>query len=242
MLRIALCDDNEDQMEALRWQLERWLRQRRDGRGQITVFHSGEALLEQTRLGGYDIYILDIIMPGLNGIEIGKQLRDLGEDGEIVYLTTTSEYAVDSYLTRAFFYLVKPIAEDQLFAVLDAAAEQLDRRREAGVMVALPHGSRMVLLDRVLFVERVSRIVRYHCTDGTVDSRSIRVSFRQAVAPLLADPRFYLCGASYVFNLQRVLGVSGGQAQLDGGGAVELPQRWIMPFKIAWGNYWLDEG
>jgi len=242
VLRIAVCDDDEDQLEAIRWLLARWLRKKRAGQGQITTFRSGEALLDQIGdWGGYDLYILDIIMPGLNGIETGKKLREQGEGGEIVYLTMSQEHAVDSYLTRAFFYLLKPVEEGQLFSVLDAAAEQLDRRREEGVMVALPHGTRLVLLDRLLYVERVGRIVRYHCTDCTVDSRSIRVSFRETVAPLLADPRFYLCGASYVFNLQRVVGVSGGKAQMDGGEEVELPHRWIMPFKTAWGDYWLGE-
>lgn len=243
MLKIAVCDDDQAHLEKIRALLERWLRKRGPDQGQIAAFASGEALLESIRgKGGFDLYILDVIMPGLNGIETGKKLRELGEGGEILYLTTSRDYAVDSYLTRAFFYLLKPVEAERLFPVLDEAVERLESRRERGVMVPLSRGSRLVLLERILYVERVGRIVRYHCTDGEVDSRSIHASFRETVAPLLEDRRFYLCGASYTFNLQRVVGVSSGQALLDGGGAVALPQRWVTPFKVAWGDYWLGEG
>jgi len=243
MLEIAVCDDDRPCLDQTVRMLEHWLGQRPALLGRLTAFDSGEALLERAQdKGGFDLYLLDVIMPGLDGIETGKKLRELGEGGEIIYLTASPDHAVESYLTRAFFYLLKPVNEARLFEVLDAAADQLDRRRSQGVMVALPKGTRLVLLDRILYVERVGRFMRYHCTDGIVDSRSIHGSFKEMNAPLLADPRFCLCGASYVFNLQRVAGVSGGQAVLDGGGAVDLPKRRAVAFKSAWGKYWLGDG
>lgn len=83
--------------------------------------------------------------------------------------------------------------------------------------------------------------MRYHCTDGVVDSQTIRASFRETTAPLLVDPRFCLCGASYVLNFQHVVGVNGQIAMLDDEQTVDLPRTAAMDFKLAWGNYWLGK-
>src|SRR5699024_3920895 len=114
-------------------------------------------------------------------------------------------------------------------------------RRSSAVVVTTVDGPRRILLERIRYVERVGRYMRYYCTDTTIDSQTIRVSFREAVASLLADRRFCLCGASFVLNFQHVTGVNGQTALLDNGQAVILPRTSATEFKKAWGNYWLEE-
>ena len=109
-------------------------------------------------------------------------------------------------------------------------------------MVHTTEGTQRILLDRIRYVERVGRCMRYYCTDGIIDSQTIRVSFREMVTPLLADRRFCLCGASFALNFQYVIGVNGQTALLDNGQTVTLPRAAASEFKKAWGNYWLEEG
>lgn len=191
--------------------------------------------------GEFDVYLLDILMPGLNGIDTGRKLRQQGDGGEIVYLTTSNDFAADSYEVRAFFYLLKPVEEKRFFQVLDDAAEKLKRRRSESIVVATADGPRRILLERIRYVERVGRCIRYHCTDGAIDSQSIRIPFREMAAPLLADRRFCLCGASFVLNFQHVTGVQGQTALLDSGQTLVLPRTVAADFKKAWGSYWLTE-
>lgn len=242
MLRIAICDDEEKQLDQAAAMLNTYLRTRPSLCGQLEQFRSGGALLARAEeAGGFDLYVLDILMPELSGIDTGRRLRALGKGGEIVYLTSSNEFAADSYDVRAFFYLLKPVAEEKLFQVLDEAVEMLNRRRSSAVVVPTADGPRRILLDHIRYVERVGRCMRYYCTDGAVDSQSIRVSFREAAASLLADRRFCLCGASFVLNFQHVTGVNGQAALLDNGQAVSLPRTAATEFKKAWGNYWLTE-
>ena len=208
----------------------------------MEAFSSGSALLARAKAGGdFSLYVLDILMPELSGIDTGRRLRALGAGGEIIYLTSSNEFAADSYDTRAFFYLLKPVDAHKLFQVLDGAVEKLRRRRSSAVVVNTAGGPRRILLENVRYAERVGHCVRYYCTDGTVDSLSIRSPFREAAAPLLADRRFRLCGASFVLNFQHVTGVSGQTALLDSGQTVALPRTAAMEFKKAWGRYWLEE-
>ena len=243
MLRIAICDDEAQYVHQTAKLVQEYLGGRPDLSGQVFPFRLGRELLCQVEeAGGFDLYLLDIIMPGLNGIETGRQLRQLGDGGEIVYLTTSADYAVDSYSVRAFFYLLKPLEKDRLFQVLDAAVKKLDERRSKAVLITTKDGSRRVLLDQILYVERVGRSLRYFCSGGAVDSLSLRVPFHTAVEPLLSDPRFCQCGSSFAFNLQHVTGVSGQEVLLDSGGAAAIPRASVAPFKHAWGRFWLEEG
>lgn len=242
MLKIAVCDDEARDREKITASLEAYIKDRPKLQGRIQAFAGGHELLKAVNAGDrFDLYILDVIMPEPDGIQTGLKLRSLGEGGEIIYLTSSKEYAAESYNVRAFYYLLKPVKEEQLFEVLDAAIQKLKRRRSSAVLVSTPGGQQRVLLERILYVERVGRSMRYVCVDHTVDSQSIRVSFREMVAPLLADSRFWLCGASFVFNLEHVAGVNGQNALLDNGVTVPLPRTAATGFKLAWGQYWLGE-
>ena len=242
MLRIALCDDEKKQLSQAAAMLNAYLSSRPDLSGQVETFRSGSTLLARVEdVGGFDLYVLDILMPELSGIDTGRRLRALGDGGEIIYLTSSNDFAADSYDVRAFFYLLKPVNEGKLFQVLDAAVENLKRRRSSAVVVTTVDGPRRILLERIRYVERVGRYMRYYCTDTTIDSQTIRVSFREAVAPLLADRRFCLCGASFLLNFQHVTGVNGQSALLDNGQTVALPRTAAADFKKAWGSYWLSE-
>ena len=103
MLRIAVCDDEEKQLHEITRLLEAYFRSRPSLNGQVETFLSSSGLLERAgSLGGFDLYILDILMPELTGIETGRRLRALGDGGEIIYLTCSNDFAADSYDVRAF--------------------------------------------------------------------------------------------------------------------------------------------
>ena len=242
MLRIALCDDDEKQLNQAAALLNTYLQPRPHLHGQVETFRSGGALLARAEnAGGFDLYVLDILMPELDGINTGRRLRALGEGGEIIYLTSANDFAADSYDVQAFSYLLKPVEQGKFFQVLDQAVKKLKQRRSSAIVVTTADGPRRILLECIRYVERMGRCMRYYCTDSTVDSQTIRVSFREMAAPLLADRRFFLCGASFVLNFQHVAGVNGQTALLDNGQTVALPRAAAPEFKKAWGNYWLEE-
>ena len=172
-----------------------------------------------------------------------RMVRRLGRDGEIIYLTSSPDYAVDSYLTQAFFYLLKPVREEQLFPVLERAVKVLQKRRSQATIVNTPAGLRSVPLSDILYVERVDRSMRYYLTGGeAVDSRTIRGSFREELAGLLADGRFAPCGASFVLGLHHVRSVEKGGVLLDSGTWVPVSRSAFVELKRAWMDYWLGGG
>lgn len=241
MLQIALCDDDPAQRDQIGRLLQNYIDKRLDSAAQLTVFSSRVKLLEHPE--NFDLYVLDVIMPEISGIDLGMKLRDLGEEGAIVYLTASRDHAVDSYLVDALYYLLKPVEEDKLYEVLDKAAALLQKQRAASVQVKTKNGLHLLALESIIYVELVGRIARYHLLKGElVDSLTFHNSFKKEMAPVLDDPRFLLCGSSFVVNLHYVTTVDKTTLTVKGGEQVPLARGYYDRMKKRWGDYWMDKG
>lgn len=242
MIRLALCDDEAEQREAVGNLLREYAASRSSLAVKLSVFSSGWDLLAAAEeCGGFDLYVLDIVMPDLSGIDLGVRLRELYSGGTIIYLTVSPEYAVDSYAARAFYYLMKPPEREKLFRVLDQAVAALEKERSACVAVRTKDGLTRLRLDEIVYAELTGRAVRYYLADGTaLDSVTVRGPFQEEAAPLLADPRFFLCGASFAVNLFYVTTVERGFLRMDGGARVPLARGLAALAKRRWSDYWLN--
>lgn len=241
MLTIALCDDEPEQRSRIGAILQNYSAARPELAVKISTFASARELLAYLEeVDGYNIYVLDIVMPVMSGIDLGVRLQELGYRGAIIYLTVSPEYAVDSYAARAFHYLMKPVEPEMLFQVLDQAAAELEREKAACITVKTRDGLQLVRLDDLMVAELSRRTVRYHLANGTVlDSTTLRNSFQEEMAPILADSRFFLCGASFVSNLFYVTAVEKGYFRMDSGMRVPLARGLATQARERWREYWL---
>ena len=121
-MKIAICDDDA----LCREQTAALIGEYAQGKD-ISVSEyerPGSVLDDAALMGGFDIYILDVLMPGTDGIQLGMKLRQMGMNGKILYLTSSREYAIDAFKTKAIGYLVKPIRKEALYPLLDEIIQQ----------------------------------------------------------------------------------------------------------------------
>lgn len=244
MVTIAICDDEADQRAEIAGLLAAYQTARPGAELLETVFSSGEALLEQVRIsGGFQLYLLDVIMPGRDGIALGLEIRKLDPGAVIVYLTTSPDFAVDSYLARAFYYLLKPLDLNRFFSVLDEAIQMIVREESAALAVKTRDGLRRLEVKSIQYAELSKRCVGYVLADGTtVQSILLRGSFRDAVAPLLAYRRFVLCSASFAVNLTFAAKIERGGMRLKSGVLLPLSRPFRAEVTNRWMNYNLEGG
>jgi len=123
-LKIALCDDSEADRTYLSALVERWAA----GAGhtvQLSAFESAEQFLfVYAEKSDYDILLLDVEMGAMDGVTMAKRLRSENDLIQIVFITGYSDYIAEGYEVAALHYLMKPVREEKLFAVLDRAAEK----------------------------------------------------------------------------------------------------------------------
>ena len=117
-MHIAVCDDDQNELSRVSSLLEDY---RRERGGYLTyeTFHSATELLETMRSRRYDLLLLDIFMPGVTGMEAAGEIRLTDGELPIVFLTSSREFAVESYRVNAVDYLLKPARQDTIFSLLD---------------------------------------------------------------------------------------------------------------------------
>ncbi len=241
MIKISICDDDICQQKRICSLLQQYEEAHPGLAARVSVFSSGPELLNQAEEeNGFDLYILDVIMPKMNGIELGLKLRSINSDGVIIYLTTSRDYAVESYLVQAFYYLLKPVDKTAFYTVLDKAVSMLEKQSMASIEVRTANGIRRLSFDEIMYVELAKRFAKYHLTDEKViNSITLRNSFHTEVASLLKDERFTLCGTSFAVNLHHVIAVEKTDLILKGEHRVPLSRSKYIPVKKQWADYWL---
>ena len=242
MFHIALCDDDVKQRQLTHKLLDSYLSLRGIA-AKIWEFSSGQALLNAMPDENFDLYLLDVVMPEMDGIDLGMELRKSDENGVIIYLTTSPDFALQGYSVKAASYLLKPVQEEKLFSVLDDVFKTISDRREQSIVVKTADGMSRLLLDHILYVEQTERTPRYHLKDGNcVSGVTIQTSFPETMRPLLADKRFYLCGASFVLNLHCIKSINKAEIIFAGGQQATVPRRSAADLNTAWIHYWLEGG
>ena len=113
---IAVCDDQVEELTALTGLLEQWQAERRIPL-RCRAFRSAGNMLDAARHERFTLYLLDVMMPGIDGMEAAREIRTFDAAAEIVFLTSSPGFAYESYGVRALEYLLKPISGKLLFDV-----------------------------------------------------------------------------------------------------------------------------
>jgi len=117
-LKIIVCDDEVVQQRIIRALLEKYLKEN-EIQAELKFYASGqECLLEKGELMDTDIFLLDIFMPELNGIDIARELKNMGAEGKIIFITGGNDYITEAFEIHAFSYIQKPVEYEKFAKVL----------------------------------------------------------------------------------------------------------------------------
>ena len=180
---------------------------------EFEIFHSMQDVLDTGR--AYDLYLLDVLMPGKSGIQGAADLLKLYADPVIIFITSSLESAVDSYRVCASGFLLKPVGWEDFKETMDRVCRQ---------RLSLPQASLSVIVNRVpveLSLERISHFEnRLHkvyatLTDGSVVPLSQKLS---SILESVAEQEIFLrCHQSYWANFSHITAMEKDEFVLTGG-------------------------
>lgn len=197
-MKIAICEDDTTQQNILTAALNSY-RTPAGEHVQYDVYHNGLDLLASINTHPYDVLLLDILMPGFTGMDTAREIRESNEKIPIIFLTTSQEFAVESYRVHAFDYLMKPMDQNALFETLDRAFAMTESTLEKSILVQTAKAVYVLSLSQIEFVEINNRTLSFHLIDGTVKSISGRLSDYEEA--LLKHPEFLKIHRSYIINM-----------------------------------------
>lgn len=221
MIYIAICDDSKQERQILAALFKRY-QELHATPLQIHIFQNGFSLLDAIDQGKrFDITILDILMPGENGIEIARNIRASGTDTEIIFLTSSPEYAVDSYEVKAQNYLLKPVTEEKFFASIDSILAELDEKDTASFIIYTTEKQySRIRVSSLVYGEVTHRTITLHLADQTMISAVMTFTEFQDI--LKAYPDFIYPHRSYAVNMNYIQYVTKSDIILTDGQKIPL--------------------
>lgn len=224
MIRIAICDDEADALEQTYASIKKYCAKRTELDISVQKFqHCSDLLASIETHGRYDIYFLDIIMPELDGIKLGMEIRKKDNDSAIILLTSSSEYGVDSYSISAKDYILKPCTEEGLFFSLDKAVDAMSIEKTRRYLMNVPGGVYAIPYGRLLYIEYYKHRLIAHTVDGeSIESIVLRKPFTNLISSLIEEGRFVQVSASYIINMQYVRRFTSRFFELSDGSVLPL--------------------
>lgn len=119
-MRIAICDDKKDQIEIIKLALEKYLSCKQET-AELYTFDKAFDFLDMQGKNAFDLVLLDICMPGLLGTDVAREIRSRKDKTEIIFLTTSDEFAVDAFVFKAAHYLIKPFCQQDFDEAINRA-------------------------------------------------------------------------------------------------------------------------
>lgn len=240
-MKVAICDDDIISRELISIFLKEYITTKEQDIS-FSVYTHGEDLIDDTyKFGGFDIYILDVMMPDIDGIKLGLTLRDAGFDGKILYLTSSEDYAIDAFKAKAFNYIVKPVEKKTFFAAMDEVVASVVPTVEKSLIVKTKDGSIKLSFDSILYADLNKRAITYHLVnEKNIESTTIRITFAEAVQELSQDERFVLCGASMIVNMHHINVVENDAIIFRNGSKAYIGKRVCRELRATWSNFWSE--
>lgn len=199
MLRIAICDDSrEDRKTILDFVCDYY--KRHDVDAQIEDYETAGKLLSAGET--YDIYLLDVIMPDMTGIETAKRLLKKNEAPVIIFITSSLESAVDGYRVNAAGFVLKPLIKQDFEETLRRVMEQNFKSRESSITIVHNRVPMELKLNRILYLE--NRLHRVYIVLRNGDILSIHQKLNELQKELKPQTCFLRCHQSYIVNLNYV--------------------------------------
>ena len=166
MIKAAFCDDDLSVLNELHVLMDNY-RVERNQEITYTAFHSPLELIAQIEKGmRFDILFLDVLMPGVNGIETAQEIREYDSTMKIIFLTSSAEYAVQSYMVNAYFYQLKPIWAESFYRLMDSVIEECEKVQKRSLILKCKSGITQISLDRLLYCEVLGRTLVFHMQNG----------------------------------------------------------------------------
>lgn len=225
MLKIAICEDNRLHCRELHKAIGRILFDREDI--EVTYYESGDILLKET-VGKAnflaDLIFMDIEMPGMDGMETARILREKRVRSAIVFVTCHEEFVFQGYEVHAYDYLLKPVSEERLRGCLIRFLDERKLDSEDYLVVNKRLGGVRILLSQVrYFVSSGRKIMAV--MEKPYESVEFYMQMNQ-LEGILAGGSFFRCHQSFLINRDKVLCWDSGGIMLTGGEEIPVSRRY----------------
>ena len=235
---VSICDDNLIGREVLRELLLEYQRQRGISDLKILEYDSPVVLEKELDRVESDVYLLDIIFPDGNGIELAREIRLRYHHNPIIFITSSNKDTMNAFNVFALRYFVKPVKPKPFFETMDYAVGRLKENAPKYFLINTIEGKQRLRFSSIMYVERKSQILHITMNTGKIyESVTLRESFASKLRPLLEDDRFVQTHVSFVVNLDAVDAYRKDQMLMQDGRSIPISRNFSTSVKERYLSY-----
>ena len=200
MIRIAIAEDEE----SCRQQIKEFALRFSSEAGidvEVSVFADGTQLVQNYK-ADYDVIILDIQMPQMDGFETARYIRKLDEDVILIFVTNLAQLALKAFEVNAYDFIVKPVVYPAFEQKMKKVARILERRPQKYIMLPVDGSMLKMPVDDIHYIEIINHRLYCHTADKVMVMSSGTLS---ALEERLGGDHFSRCNSCYLVNLRHVL-------------------------------------
>ncbi|MGB5824778.1 MAG: LytTR family DNA-binding domain-containing protein [Proteocatella sp.] len=204
MINIAICDDKPEDRDTIKTYICDYF-DNNPHNYKITEFEKGENLAAEymDESACFDLIFMDIFMVGENGIATARNIRKYSQKVKIIFMSTSSEFALESYDVFAYGYLLKPVDHDKIRILLDKYlddAEENEKRLMLNIKGKINH----IRYADIVYLESKNTAIIIH----TNNDEEFKIYGKlDDIEESLNNRRFLRCHQSYIINMDYVSSV-----------------------------------
>lgn len=232
-IRIAICDDCKQDRQRIQQLLDQYLDEN-NLYVPVDTFSSGEALLTAD-LSEYGLIFLDIFMDGKNGMETAKLLIKKNRKIQIVFASTSIDFAAEAFDIEALHYMIKPVEKNQMYRVLDKYFDSYSAMRTIAVKVGRMEED--IYISEILYIEAKGKKTILHLKNGSLEASQ---SLSEMMA-LLPDGEFCMPIRWASVSMKEITALYTGSLQLSDGTEIPISRGKREEIKATFADFkWAD--
>ena len=235
MIKIAFCDDDMEVLHQMNELLDRYRVERNEDITYVAFQSPFELLTEIEKGIRPDILFLDVVMPGQNGMDVAKEIRQYDTNMKIIFLTSSPEFAVESYSVGAYFYQLKPIWEESFFRLMDAVLAECEKKKKNSLILRSKDGITRINLQQLEYCEVLGRKLLFHLENGAVMESA--GSLDDLAGQLMQYSNFFRPHRSFLVNMEYIQNISSRSIKMVNDAEIPIPHGKCSEIKNTYMEY-----
>lgn len=204
MIRIAVVEDEADYSRQLCEYLAQYAKERQY-EFKVTCFYNGYGITDPYK-PEYDIILLDIGMPFMDGLTTARLIREQDEEVVLMFVTNLAQYAISGYSVDALDYILKPVSYFSFSQYLTRAISRIRKRSADYLTITLKGSIYKINISSICYVEIRDHSLVFYTKEKTYHTAGKMREMEEK----LKKYHFFRCHTSYLINLEYVQGVQRG--------------------------------
>lgn len=194
---------------------------------ETAIFRNGYEFLDTKE--EFDAVLMDIDMPGLNGMEVAEKLREKNKTIDIIFTTNLPQFAVDGYKVQALDFVIKPVTFPNLSFAMEKVVEKKRNIVNGSFFLRIGGFAKRINNEEVLYIEMVNHYIVLHETD--MEPLRIRGSLKM-IEDLLNPEIFVKINSGIIINISKVSSFENGLVLMEDGSNLPLSRSHKKEFAV----------